>query len=273
MSNSGDKKNVFTDMEGTLNPENESKFRPFGKDYYGPEEFMRLVRARRSVRKFDGAPIPTEIAEQCIGAGLLAPNSSNLQSWEFIRVINPEIKAKLSEACFSQSAARTASELIVCIARTDKWKEHCELMLKEFEKFEKETGEKTPKAALAYYQKLAPFVYNVGPFSLYSPFKWLIFTLTGLFKPAPREPITFSDLKTWSVKSCALACENIMLAYRAFGYDTCPMEGYDSKRVKKILGLSSHQHLVMILGVGKALPGGVYGPQMRFDKKLFIKTI
>ncbi|MCK6596660.1 MAG: nitroreductase family protein [Bacteriovoracaceae bacterium] len=273
MSQKDDKKNVFTEMEGSLNPENEKKFRPSGHDYFQPEEFMRLVHARRSVRKFDGLPIPIDISDKCLEAGLLAPNSSNLQTWEFIRVISPEIKTQLAEACFSQSAARTASELIVCLARTDRWKAHCELMLQEFEKFEKETGEKTPKAALVYYQKLAPFVYNVGPFSLYSPLKWLIFSVTGLFRPTPREPVTFSDLKTWAIKSCALACENIMLAFRAYGYDTCPMEGYDSKRVKKILGLSSHQHLVMILGVGKAVPGGVYGPQIRFDKKLFIKTI
>ena len=30
----------------------------------------------------------------------------------------------------------------------------------------------------------------------------------------------------------ALACENLMLALRAYGYDSCPMEGMDSKRIK-----------------------------------------
>lgn len=260
-------KNVFTNMEGTL--KDDPSFRPAGSDYYNPSEFKKLVVARRSVRKFDGNPIPDNISMDCLESGLLAPNSSNLQTWEFIRVKDKAVIEKLSVACFSQGAARTASELIVCIARTDKALEHCKLTLEEFKKLSVET----PKAALDYYGKLAPFVYNVGPLSIYAPFKWLFFTIAGLFKVVPREPISHNDIKVWAVKSCALACENIMLAYRSHGYDTCPMEGFDSHRVKKILDLNCHQHLVMILGVGKALPGGVYGPQMRFDKEKFIKTI
>jgi nitroreductase len=260
-------KNVFTEMEGRL--KDDPNFRPVGSDYFNPVEFRKLVEARRSVRKFDGVPIPDSVVNDCLELGLLAPNSSNLQTWEFIRVTSPHFKEKLAYACFSQSAAKTASELIVCIARTDNYKEHCKMMLNEFRKLNMET----PKAAVAYYSKLAPFVYNVGPYSIYAPLKWLFYTLMGLFKVVPREPLTLGDLKTWAVKSCALACENIMLGFRAHGYDTCPMEGFDSHRAKKILQLSSHQHIVMILGVGKAMPGGIYGPQMRFDKKLFVKKL
>lgn len=260
-------KNVFTEMEGTL--KDEKYFRPTGGDYFNPTEFKKLVIARRSVRKFDGIPIPDDISLDCIESGLLAPNSSNLQTWEFIRVKDKTVIEKLAVAAFSQSAARTASELIVCIARTDKALEHCKLTLEEMKKLEIEI----PKAALEYYGKLAPFVYNVGPFSIFAPFKWLIFTLTGFFKVVPREPINKTDIKLWATKSCALACENIMLAFRSYGYDTCPMEGFDSHRVKKILHLNCEQHIVMILGVGKAMAGGIYGPQMRFDKSKFIKTI
>ena len=88
-----------------------------------------------------------------------------------------------------------------------------------------------------------------------------------------REPIWPSDLKTWAVKSCALACENFMLSLRAQGADSIPMEGFDSKRVKKMLGLSRHHHITMILGAGKRAKAGVYGPQLRFDKERFIKKI
>lgn len=260
-------KNIFTEMEGRL--KDDPSFRPEGADYHNPTEFKKLIIARRSVRKFDGLPIPDQISMDILDSGLLAPNSSNLQTWEFIRVVNKDVKEKLAYACFSQSAARTASELIVCIARTDKALEHCKLMLEEFKKVPVET----PKAALDYYGKLAPFVYNVGPLSIYAPFKWLFFTIAGLFKVVPREPINKNDIKLWAVKSCALACENIMLGYRSYGYDSCPMEGYDSHRVKKILGLNSDQHIVMIIGAGKAVSGGIYGPSMRFDRSRFIKTI
>jgi len=260
-------KNVFTDMEGSL--KDDPSFRPEGSDYCNPTEFKKLVKARRSVRKFDGAPLADEMVMDVLDSGLLAPNSSNLQTWKFIRVKNIDVRAKLAEACFSQSAARTASELIVCIANPSLAIPHCKKTLEEFKKLPIET----PKAALAYYGKLAPFVYNVGPFSLYAPFKWMFFTIAGFFKVVPREPLTHSDLKVWAAKSCALACENIMLGFRSYGYDTCPMEGFDSKRVKAILNLKSTEDVVMILGVGKAVSGGIYGPQMRFDQKDFIVTI
>ncbi len=268
-----DKKNVFTEMEGKLNPEHEKIFRPEGADFYNPKVFGELIGARRSVRKFDGKKIPRNISDEVLDWGLLAPNSSNLQTWEFIRVVDEKVKSELAEACFSQSAARTASELIVAIARTDKALEHCDLMLEELKKIEKMTGEKSPKVAVDYYKTLAPMVYNVGPFSIYAPFKWLMYTVLGWFKVVPREPLTLGDVKLWAAKSCALACENIMLGFRAHGYDTCPMEGFDRNRVKKILNLNCHQHVVMIIGAGKAVPGGIYGPQLRFSKDKFIKTI
>lgn len=46
------KDNVFLEMEGKLN--NDQEFRPEGRDYFNPIEFTKLVKARRSIRKFDG---------------------------------------------------------------------------------------------------------------------------------------------------------------------------------------------------------------------------
>jgi nitroreductase len=62
----------------------------------------------------------------------------------------------------------------------------------------------------------------------------------------------------WANKSCALACENFMLGMSAHGFDTCPMEGYDSSRVKKILGLHSGDEVVMVISAGKRDQKGVY---------------
>jgi nitroreductase len=75
----------------------------------------------------------------------------------------------------------------------------------------------------------------------------------------------------WAVKSTALACENYMLTARALGYDTCPMEGFDSARVTEILNLPCDAHIVMVISLGKRAPNGVYGPQIRFDIKDFVK--
>jgi nitroreductase len=61
-----------------------------------------------------------------------------------------------------------------------------------------------------------------------------------------------------------------MLAVVAQGYACCPMEGYDEARVKKILGLGRHAHVVMGIGIGRGHPGGIYGQQIRFDRDLFV---
>ena len=122
-----------------------------------------------------------------------------------------------------------------------------------------------------YYGKLVPLVYRTGPLNIFGFFKWIAFSLIGLFKVVPRGPYWYSQLREWSVKSCALACQNMMLSFRAAGYDSCPMEGYDEVKVKKILGLSGGQHVVMVISAGKRAYSGVYGPQVRFDRSQFIE--
>lgn len=262
-----EQKNVFTEMDGNFNG-NEA-FQKEGGDYYNPSEFKKLVLARRSVRKYTEEKIPDHVVNECLDMALLAPNSSNLQQWEFYRISTPEIKKQVAFACFSQSAAVTASELIVCVARRDTWRRHSKQMLEEFAKLPLPT----PKVALTYYQKLVPFVYTVGWFNFLTPFKWLLNTVLGWFKVVPREPISSFGLKVWAAKSVALACENLMLAFRAHGYDTCPMEGFDSKRVKSILNLPCKADVVMIISAGKRADGGVYGPRLRFPREQFIKTV
>ena len=79
-----------------------------------------MVQSRRSVRKFTDKVIPAEILDDCLDMALLAPNSSNLQPWTFYVVQNPSKKKLLIKACLGQLAAKTAAELIVCVARTDR---------------------------------------------------------------------------------------------------------------------------------------------------------
>ena len=112
---------------------------PDKKRYYEPapqdidvENFRKVIESRRSVRKFTKKPIPAEVLDACLDLALLAPNSSNLQPWTFYVVQNPSKKKHLVKACMSQLAAKTASELIVCIARTDRIDEMAKLNISEF---------------------------------------------------------------------------------------------------------------------------------------------
>jgi nitroreductase len=234
-----------------------------------PAEFEKVVRNRRSVRIYDGTPVPESVMRKCLELALLAPNSSNLQMWEFYWVRSPEKKARLVEACFSQNAAKTAAEIVVCVARVDKVFPHARQML---DTIEKGVGS-VPAAVREYYTKIVRVAYTTGPFSILAPIKWIMFTAIGFFKVVPREPLGRAGLKLWAAKSTALACENLMLAFSAHGFDTCPMEGFDSRRVKRLLGLPRSSVVAMAISVGKRAPNGVYGPRVRFPSSQFLHEV
>jgi nitroreductase len=246
-------------------------FRARPKDYHeeaevcDPEAFERIVRSRRSIRRFTPDAIPTDIMNACFDMALQAPNSSNLQTWEFHWIRNPELKTALAEACLGQSAATTAAELIICLARTSIWRRNAPLIARQLKK----EGLPT-KSTLAYYRSLVYWVYSVGPLSFLAPFKYLLFTVIGWFRPIIRGPLTKKDQAIWAIKSAALACENLMLALRAYGYDSCAMEGFDAHRVGKIIDLPHDAHIVMVLAAGRRTQGGVYGPKLRLPREMFV---
>ncbi len=94
--------------------------------------------------------------------------------------------------------------------------------------------------------------------------------IAGQFQAVPRGPFSDADMRVWAVKSAALAAENFMLALRAHGFDSCPMEGFDAVRVRKLLKLPTDAEIVMVVGAGERAPDGVYYPQMRFERERFV---
>ena len=229
-------------------------------------EFFEAVQKRRSVRKFTDSPVPREVIERALDAALLAPNSSNMQTWQFYWVRNPEKKAKLVEACLSQATARTAAELVVIVASPRLWKRNQAEMIRRLT----DGSVKPAPHQLDYYGKLIPFLYG---YQWLAPFKWLLYRVRGWSRPTPRNPWSPRDRSEVSIKSAALAAENFMLAITAQGYGSCPMEGFDEARVKNILGLKCGDRVVMVVSVGEASPTGIFGPQIRFDKKWFVHEI
>jgi nitroreductase len=76
------------------------------------EEFIKTIKNRRSVRVYNKEQVKEEDMRHCLELALLAPNSSNLQPWEFYWVRTENKKNKLIEYCLGQPAAATAKELV-----------------------------------------------------------------------------------------------------------------------------------------------------------------
>ena len=244
------------------------------KRYYEPapeqdnrEAFKQVVETRRSVRKFTDKPIPKDVLDACIDLALIAPSSCNLQPWEFHVVQSADKKQKLVEACMSQNAATTAAELIVVVARTNNWRKVAKLNIDQWPQ------PKIPKHWKEFYTKGVAFTYWQGPFHAVGAVKKAITSLAGAFRPMPRGPFTKSDMRVWAIKSTALAAENLMLAFRAYGFDSCPMEGMDEQRVRRLLKLPRDAEVVMVVGAGERAKDGVYFPRVKFDRENFVRYV
>ena len=229
-------------------------------------EFEKVARSRRSTRVYSDEPVPESVMRKCLELATLAPNSSNLQCWEFYWVRDSNKKQELVKLCLGQPAAATAQELVVCVARLDTWKRNSKIILEHLTA----SGSEVPEAKLHYHRKIVPLAYGQGPFYIFGPFKKLAIAVMGLFRGMPRGPASKADMRVWAHKTTALACENLMLSLRAFGFDSCPMEGMDERRVQKLLDLPRVAEVCMVISAGKRARHGIYDKQFRFDQSLTV---
>ena len=115
------------------------------------------------------------------------------------------------------------------------------------------------------YKKLMPTIYT-DFFGLIGIYKKILSFFIGMFRPIYRE-VMFSDLRVVTHKSVALAAENFMLSMAEIGYDTCPMEGFDSVRLKSLLKLPKSAEISMVIGCGVREEDGLYGERFRLPLK------
>ena len=193
--------------------------------------FEQLASARRSVRRFSETPVPEAAMRSAFRAAHLAPSSNNLQPWEFhwVRPTSSD-RAAAVEACLSQPAAATSAELVFFIGRPDLLEARASAMVAHFE------AEGNEGTASYYRDQVAQNVQKMAP----------------------------EVRNAWVDKSVALAAAQFMLAIKAAGFDSCPMEGLSPSKVRTLLGLPQEATVTMAVSVGEGIPEGLYGPRLRF---------
>ncbi|MEJ6589142.1 MAG: nitroreductase family protein [Crocinitomicaceae bacterium] len=227
------------------------------------EEFQKIVDSRRSNRAFDpNTEVPDQIIERGIKRAILAPNSSNMQLWEFQWIESKEMLQKMIPLCLGQSAAKTAKHMVVFITRKDKWRSRAKWNYDRIAESVDGKPGKLQKGALSYYKKLIPIVYFNDPFGVASILRKSVSFLLGIGKPFYRLGGK-AEQRIVVHKSCALAAQTFMLSIAAEGLHSCPMEGFDRKRVKKLLQLPRGAEINMIVSVGKGTDKGIWGERHR----------
>jgi nitroreductase len=228
--------------------------------------FEETIHYRRSVRNYTSDAIDTAKVKHCIELATLAPNSSNMQLWEFYHITNPETLKQIAVACLGQEAATTAQQMVVFVTRQDLFRKRAKKMMElETQNTLKNSPinkqEKRIKTWKLYYSTVMPFLYFrfLGIFGF---IRKIFVNIIGIFRPIVYQ-VSENDMSVVVHKTCALAAQTFMLSMANINYDTCPMEGFDSKRLKRLLKLPYGAEINMVVSCGIRNKNGVWGDRMR----------
>jgi len=85
-------------------------------------DFLKLVKSRRSIRRFSGEKIPKEILRNILEATKYTPSAGNLQSWKCYIITDQKKKEAIAKACYKQMFIQQAPLVFVVFSLPSKSK-------------------------------------------------------------------------------------------------------------------------------------------------------
>jgi nitroreductase len=174
---------------------------------------LTAIRERRAIKHYDpDHKMTEEEIRTLMELTLQAPTAFNIQHWRFVVVRDPEIRKQIRAVAWDQAQVTDASLLVILCANKDAWKENPE-----------KYWTKAPQAVQDF---LVPAIgqYYEG-----------------------REQVQRDEC----MRSCGIAGQTLMLAAKAMGYDSCPMDGFDFEKVAEIIKLPDNHLISFMIAVGK----------------------
>ena len=241
-------------------------------------DLKAVLNFRRSVRDFQtDFDLDTEKVKHCLELATLAPNSSNMQLWEFYHITDKKLIEKMAHASLSQNSVASANQLVVFITRGDLHRSRAKQVL-DFQRGNikrnspPERHASRIKKSEVYYNTLMPLIYTRF-FGVVGLFRKIVTRLVSLFRPMFTDS-SECDQRIVVHKSCALAAQTFMIAMANEGYDTCAIEGFDSRRVKKLLNLPSGAEINMLIPCGiRSGDKAIHGERFRIPFDQVYKNI
>lgn len=222
---------------------------------------LNAIFRRRAVKLFEPFEISETLRDTILDAARHAPSSFNVQPYRFYWVESPEARAAVARLCLGQKPAKSASALVVVVADIGSMSATTELQLQwmracNFAAAKIRDVERTAK--------IGRILFMPGPCGIFAAVKKLAFCMLNLCRIAGMPPLFRQEIFKWATRSTSLACQNLMIAAEALGVNTCPMEGFDARRMSRYLGLSRRCHeIVMVIAVGKKSRSWTQPPQWR----------
>ncbi|GAG08445.1 unnamed protein product, partial [marine sediment metagenome] len=175
---------------------------------------LDAIRSRRAVKHFDPSHrlTDTEI-ETLMSLTLLSPTAFNVQHWRFVVVQDPELRKELRKVSWDQAQVTDASLLVVLCADLKAWQKEPE---RYWRNAPQEVRDFLVPAIDRYYRGNSE---------------------------AERDE---------AIRSCGIAAQTLILAAKAMGYDSCPMDGFDFPAVAQLIRLPADHIVVMLVAIGRA---------------------
>lgn len=171
------------------------------------------IRERRAIKHYDPEhKLSEDEIRTLMELTLQAPTAFNIQHWRFVLVRDPEVRKKIRAAAWDQAQVTDASLLVILCANIDAWKENPE----------------------KYWVK-AP-----------QPVQDFLVPAIGQYYEG-REQVQRDEC----MRSCGIAGQTLMLAAKAMGYDSCPMDGFDFDTVGQLINLPENHLISFMIAVGK----------------------
>jgi nitroreductase len=199
-------------------------------------DFKEIVTGRRSIKNYDkSVKISREEMEKILTLATLAPSSVNMQPWRFLVIDSPEGKATLAPlARFNQNQVETSSAVIAVFGD-----------MNNFDNAEEIYGKAVDLGLMPLEVK-----------------ENILASFAGYF-----ERITSEEMKEVVLVDGGLVSMQLMLAARAYGYDTNPIGGYEKDQIAEAFGLDKDRYVpVMLISIGKAADNGHQSVRLPIDK-------
>jgi nitroreductase len=209
------------------------------------DQFLKIVRNRRSTRHFYTKPVPADLLDKLLEAARWSPSAFNLQPTHFVVVTDAAKKEKLYPASVKQRQILEAGAVVVFTGDRDVVEHNFERTLQQ----DREALANTPEYE-SLLRRVVPLSFDRGLLGLGFMWKLVLEKIGGLFTPIPRMQAIHRDY--WLAKQVSIASQTFMLAAEAAGLATCPMEGFSERAVREALDIPSNHAVILVVPVGYA---------------------
>lgn len=178
------------------------------------------LKWRYATKKFDPSrKVETGQLDKIKEAIRLAPSSLGLQPYKVLQIVNPEIRTRLREVSWGQSAITDADVLLVFCNMTEVSDEYLEYMADLIQKERNSSDE----AKNEYLDFVKGYMHGLKP----------------------------EEVKVWSAEECYLAAAVAMVACAEMHIDSCPIGGFNPPDYDEILNLSAQKlNATLVLPIG-----------------------